>query len=201
GRVRSVAIGHLRKQGGLQRLRQPGLDEFGVRRVELDQHRPEAFDHGCLAGGAGAGERVEYGAAGRGDEPDEPAHEAEGFDGSRWGEPQTHPQPPPRSSRADRQELLPDRRHAYVITPNGSTVAVGWALWRKVERATRCGRSRATGAASRWSSDARRDRASAPSRATGPAPGLSAARARIGRASGAVRPSTCRLPAWLRGRG
>jgi DNA ligase (NAD+) len=61
--------------------------------------------------------------------------------------------------------------------------------------------SRATGAAWKSPSDARRGRATAPSTATDPARDPSGARVRVGRAGGAVRPSTFRLPAWRKARG
>src|SRR5690606_33964586 len=92
-------------------------DERQVVGLPLDRDAAEALDEARLDGGAGPGERLEAGAAGWSDEPEEQAHEVERFDGSRWGGPlRTHPRPPPRSSRADRRGSPPSRSHAYGIT-------------------------------------------------------------------------------------
>jgi hypothetical protein len=56
-------------------------DERQVVGFAFDGDAAEAFEDAGFDGGAAAGEGLEDGAAGWGDEPDEPAHEVEGLDG------------------------------------------------------------------------------------------------------------------------
>src|SRR5699024_8117959 len=55
------------------------LDEGQVVGLHLDADRVEALDECGFDGGARPGERVEHGAAGWGDEPDQPTHNREGL--------------------------------------------------------------------------------------------------------------------------
>jgi hypothetical protein len=55
----------------------PAADILAVRSVLLAHENLEAFEEGSFASGAGAGERVEDQATGRGDQANEIAHEGE----------------------------------------------------------------------------------------------------------------------------
>jgi hypothetical protein len=66
---------------GVEAAGEAGFDEGEVVGLALDGDAPEAFEQARLDGGAAAGERLEDGAAGRGDEADQPPHEGEGLDG------------------------------------------------------------------------------------------------------------------------
>src|SRR5699024_2585298 len=62
-------------------FREAGFDEGQVVGFTFDGDAVEAFDDAGFGCGAAAGEGVEDGAAGGCDEPHEPPHEVEGFDG------------------------------------------------------------------------------------------------------------------------